>query len=72
MGVRVHSSAKSRLAYGRSQKPVIILYKVVNTDIILQKHMASLQTACINPWSRMDYFYDGWMSFFTIHSHYKA
>jgi len=38
--------------------------------------MASLQKAFINPWSHVDYFYDGWMCFLcfkiSIHSHYKA
>jgi len=32
----------------------------------LYKHMASLQKAFINPWSRMDLLYDGWMHFFGL------
>jgi len=41
---------------------------IIDKIFVLQKRIASLQKAFINPWSHMGYFYDVLMSFY----HYKA
>jgi len=65
-----HSSTRTRLGYGCCWNPVIIVYKVLNMDfffILLQKNaLFRFRRPLLTAWSRMDHFYDGWMSFFGL------